>query len=109
MTFLGLLKVELSDKGEILKTLKHAILVQICRESERERWNSGESDYVLISLFLNLPTAQIVRLSLPQFFSVLSMALLFHQEKKKESGNINGMKLIFFYMVLNSFFQNERG
>jgi hypothetical protein len=37
MTFLGLLKVELSDKGEILKILKHAILVQICRESERER------------------------------------------------------------------------
>jgi len=39
---------------------------------------------VLISLFLNLPTAQIVGLSLPQFFSVLSMALLFHQEKKRE-------------------------
>jgi hypothetical protein len=84
MTFLGSLKVELSDKGEILKILKHAILVQICRESERERWNSGGSDYVLISLFLNLPTAQIVGLSLPQFFSVLSMALLFHQEKKRE-------------------------
>lgn len=108
MTFLGLLKVELSDKGEILKILKHAILVQICRESERERWNSGESDcaYKFVFKSANGPNRSA-------FFTTILFSfkygLIISSRKKKESGNINGMKLIFFYMVLNSFFQNERG